>query len=57
MQGDVVYVNYGTQGDFEELQKHNISISGNIAIIRYGRIYRGSKVMTFLERVDIEVAT
>ncbi|KAK3336633.1 hypothetical protein B0T19DRAFT_349052 [Cercophora scortea] len=40
----VVYVNYGTYQDFEDLLKANISLAGNIAIARYGGIFRGLKV-------------
>lgn len=39
-----VYVNFGTYKDFEELQQANVSLKGNIAIAKYGRIFRGLKV-------------
>lgn len=39
-----VYVNYGTFKDFEELQAANISLSGKIALVKYGGIFRGLKV-------------
>lgn len=39
-----VYVNYGTYQDFEDLVKANISLAGNIALARYGGIFRGLKV-------------
>lgn len=39
-----VYVNFGTYKDFEELQQANVSLEGNIAIAKYGRIFRGLKV-------------
>ena len=39
-----VYVNFGTYKDFEELQQANVSLKGNIAISKYGRIFRGLKV-------------
>jgi len=42
--GSVVYVNYGTYQDFEDLIKANISLAGKIAIARYGGIFRGLKV-------------
>ena len=42
--GDLVYVNYGTQEDFYVLRNYSISLNNSIAIIRYGRIFRGSKV-------------
>lgn len=39
-----VYVNFGTYQDFEDLQKAGIELEGNIAIAKYGRIFRGLKV-------------
>lgn len=40
----IVYVNYGTYQDFEDLIKANVSLKGKIAIARYGGIFRGLKV-------------
>jgi N-acetylated-alpha-linked acidic dipeptidase len=42
--GPVVYVNYGTFQDYEDLLKANISLKGKVAIARYGGIFRGLKV-------------
>ncbi|ORY13927.1 hypothetical protein BCR34DRAFT_249291 [Clohesyomyces aquaticus] len=39
-----IYCNYGTFKDFEELQTANVSLSGKIALIKYGGIFRGLKV-------------
>ncbi|CAO2649807.1 Nn.00g010990.m01.CDS01 [Neocucurbitaria sp. VM-36] len=39
-----VFVNYGTYKDFEELQAANISLKGNIALAKYGGVFRGLKV-------------
>lgn len=39
-----VYVNYGTREDFQKLKDLEVDISGKIAIIRYGNIFRGLKV-------------
>lgn len=39
-----VYCNYGTYKDFEELQAANVSLSGKIALIKYGGVFRGLKV-------------
>ena len=39
-----VYVNYGTYKDFETLVNLNISLAGNIAVAKYGKIFRGLKV-------------
>ncbi|CAN7937794.1 unnamed protein product [Ixodes hexagonus] len=41
---DVVYANYGRPQDFEHLQKAGIQVAGTVAIIRFGRIFRGNKV-------------
>ena len=45
--GDVtaplVYVNYGQPEDFEYLKKQGIDVRGKIAIVRYGRSWRGLK--------------
>ncbi|KAK4181755.1 putative vacuolar protein sorting-associated protein 70 [Triangularia setosa] len=40
----VVYVNYGTYQDFEDLLAANITLKGKIAIARYGGIFRGLKI-------------
>lgn len=42
--GSLVYVNYGTFQDFEELRRANITLEGKMAIARYGGIFRGLKV-------------
>ena len=39
-----VYVNYGSYEDFEELRARNVSLTGKIALIRYGNVFRGLKV-------------
>jgi N-acetylated-alpha-linked acidic dipeptidase len=45
--GDVtaplVYVNYGQPEDFEYLKKLGVDVKGKIAIVRYGRAWRGLK--------------
>ena len=40
---DLVYVNYGTPEDYEELGKLKIDVKGKIVIARYGRSWRGIK--------------
>ncbi|ESP03021.1 hypothetical protein LOTGIDRAFT_185795 [Lottia gigantea] len=44
VEGNLVYVNYGRVEDYIELQKAGINVTGCVAISRYGRIFRGSKV-------------
>lgn len=41
---EFVYVNYGSKEDFELLEEHGVPLKGKIAIVRYGRIFRGLKV-------------
>ena len=39
-----VYVNFGSYWDFEDLQQANVTLKGNIAIAKYGGVFRGLKV-------------
>lgn len=41
---EYVYVNYGTIDDFERLKALGVDITGKIAVVRYGKIFRGLKV-------------
>ncbi|XP_008423715.1 N-acetylated-alpha-linked acidic dipeptidase 2 [Poecilia reticulata] len=44
-EGDLVYVNYGRTEDFLQLEREmNVSVTGKIVIVRYGKIFRGNKV-------------
>jgi N-acetylated-alpha-linked acidic dipeptidase len=40
---DLVYVNYGTPEDYEQLTKLGVDVKGKIVIARYGRSWRGIK--------------
>jgi N-acetylated-alpha-linked acidic dipeptidase len=40
----IVYVNYGSRADYEQLARYGISVKGKIAIVRYGKTWRGLKV-------------
>ena len=40
---DLVYVNYGTPEDYEQLAKLGVDVKGKIVIARYGRSWRGIK--------------
>ncbi|KAI6191585.1 hypothetical protein M3Y97_00244000 [Aphelenchoides bicaudatus] len=42
--GQIVYVNYGTEDDFESLLKANVQIKGRIILARFGSNFRGDKV-------------
>lgn len=39
-----VFCNYGTYEDFQQLEKMGVALSGKIAVVRYGEIFRGLKV-------------
>src|SRR5579885_1358539 len=39
----VVYVNYGTPEDYEQLERMGISVKGAIVLVRYGANWRGIK--------------
>lgn len=53
--GSLVYVNYGTYQDFEDLVQANVDLKGKIAIARYGGIFRGLKVKRAQEKGMIGV--
>jgi N-acetylated-alpha-linked acidic dipeptidase len=41
--GPLVYVNYGTREDYEQLARQGVSVKGAIVIVRYGNSWRGIK--------------
>jgi N-acetylated-alpha-linked acidic dipeptidase len=41
--GPLVYVNYGTREDYDELDRLGVSVKGAIVIVRYGASWRGIK--------------
>jgi N-acetylated-alpha-linked acidic dipeptidase len=41
--GPLVYVNYGTPADYEQLDRLGISVRGAVVIARYGQSWRGIK--------------
>lgn len=41
--GELVYVNYGVPGDYDELERRGIDVAGKIVIARYGGSWRGIK--------------
>lgn len=42
--GEIVYANYGLPEDFDLLEKEGVPVRGKIALVRFGRCYRGVKV-------------
>lgn len=48
--GPLVYVNYGTPADYDELDKRGIDVKGKIVISRYGGSWRGIKPKVAAER-------
>ncbi|XP_070577787.1 N-acetylated-alpha-linked acidic dipeptidase 2-like [Ptychodera flava] len=43
--GDLVYVNYARDVDFDELDRLQVNLTGKIMIARYGKIFRGNKAL------------
>ena len=41
--GELVFVNYGLNEDYEELKRMGINVKGKIVIAKYGRSFRGIK--------------
>ena len=48
--GSLVYVNYGTPADYDELEKRGIDVKGKVVISRYGGSWRGIKPKVAAER-------
>ncbi|KAI0722737.1 Zn-dependent exopeptidase [Earliella scabrosa] len=42
--GEVVYVNYGRKEDYDEILANGGSLTGKIALARYGGVFRGLKI-------------
>ena len=48
--GTLVYVNYGTPADYEELERRGIDVAGKVVIARYGGSWRGIKPKVAAEK-------
>ena len=48
-----MYVNYGQVDDFKQLKKLGVNVTGKIAIMRYGKIYRGNKVTPEVPKIQV----
>ncbi|EEB89151.1 hypothetical protein MPER_12788, partial [Moniliophthora perniciosa FA553] len=44
VEGQLIYVNYGTKEDYDELVESGANFTGKIAVARYGQIARGLKI-------------
>lgn len=42
--GKIVYIGYGTIEDFRALEAAGISLEGKIALVKYGKVFRGLKI-------------
>lgn len=52
-----VYANFGRGQDYDDLERHNVSVKGKIAIVKYGMVYRGEKMSTAAERGLVGILT
>src|SRR5207248_9258256 len=48
--GPLVSVNYGVPADYEELERHGVSVKGAVVIAKYGGSWRGIKPKVAAER-------
>ena len=48
--GEVVYANYGTLADFNQLAADHVDLHGKIVLVRYGANFRGVKVYIAQQR-------
>ncbi len=48
--GEVVYANYGTLADFNQLAAEHVDLHGKIVLVRYGANFRGVKVYIAQQR-------
>ena len=49
MKAEVFYANYGQRSDFVALAAMGLNMTGKIALVRYGHVYRGNKVSNTAE--------
>ncbi|KAL7928728.1 hypothetical protein V8C35DRAFT_317384 [Trichoderma chlorosporum] len=52
-----VYANFGRAQDYDDLERHNVSVEGKIAIVKYGSVWRGEKMSTAAARGLVGVLT
>ncbi|KAG9230730.1 membrane transporter [Amylocarpus encephaloides] len=45
-----VYANFGRDQDYDDLEQNHVEVKGKIAIVKYGIVYRGTKMSTAAER-------
>lgn len=43
-EGPLIYANYGTKQDYDDLVAAGANFTGKIVIVRYGAVFRGLKV-------------
>jgi N-acetylated-alpha-linked acidic dipeptidase len=52
---ETVYANFGRVEDFAELERANVSVKGRVVVVRYGMIFRGTKVLLAQQRGAVGV--
>ncbi|KAF8631539.1 hypothetical protein AX15_002295 [Amanita polypyramis BW_CC] len=53
--GQVVFANYGTEEDYNNLETMGTNLTGKIVLARYGSVYRGLKIKSAEERGAVGV--
>lgn len=55
--GEIFYANYGRQEDYDAVELSGVNITGKIALVRYGQVFRGLKVSRYdSQRIDAHTA-
>ena len=55
VEAEIVYANFGTEKDFEQLKGMGVSVKNKIVIVRQGRVFRGNKVSNLVIMTTIIV--
>jgi N-acetylated-alpha-linked acidic dipeptidase len=52
-----VFANFGRDQDYDDLEQNHVEVRGKIAIVKYGMVWRGSKMSTAAERGLVGILT
>lgn len=52
-----VFANFGRDQDYDDLEEKHVELRGKIAIVKYGMVWRGSKMSTAAERGLVGILT
>lgn len=50
-EGQLIYANYGTKEDYDELESKGVDFTGKVVLTRYNQLFRGLKVRSTLKAI------